>query len=314
MSRLPLFLVVLFGTFVWMAALAGPCPAETMVFLRDGALWRADTRGMQAQELAKYKNPREVALSPDGSLAAVIAGRQEQTGLGFVFLTPTGGGPTRQLYIQGVKGVSSPSFSPDGSSLLLVTAQDVRQDHQDNMTLATMTVSRVSLSGQVLNNILASKDAFLDAGYLFSSPVFSSNGQFIAVQQSGSDVSGGFYVLDQEGEEVFSYPQDPQDYRPYWSPQFLPDGETILCWSPRLSASGQNEISLVRMSDGRRTVIAQGSRPALVHGGSAMVYERCGSLWNATSCGIWFQELKAGAKATRILTNAHAPAGVYPLR
>jgi len=154
----------------------------------------------------------------------------------------------------------------------------------------------------------------LDAGYAFAAPTFAPGGRRLAVQQSGSDVSGGFFVIDEKGEELFRFPVSADDYRPYWSPQFLPDGESMLCWSPRVSATGEDEISLVRLQDLSRQVIAQGSRPTLVDGGTAIVYERCASVWSGDSCGLWHLGLHEGASPRRIIANGHAPAGKYPVR
>lgn len=293
-----------------------PCQAESLVFLRGGALWKADVRGMQQEQLGSFKDPRAVALSPDGTLAAVTAGNNKETGLSFLYLTPTtpGQGRTRRVFIAGVPGVCCPSFAPDGASLLLVTAQSVHTGPMDDMTLGTMAVSQVGLDGTMLRQLLTAKDAILDAGYVYGAPVFAPDGKRFAVQQSGSDVSGGFTVHDLQGNTLFSFPKKADDYRPYWSPQFLPDGETLLCWSPAIEPSGESEIALVHMPSGKRTVIATGSRPSLVRKGTAMVYERCASPWNDTACDIWLQELRPGAPAMRILTNAHAPAGTYPSR
>lgn len=297
----------------FLLVLTSAAMAEPLLFLRDNALWVCDTQGLQQRQLASlFKEPGEPALSPDGSLASLTAGRDMATGLSFLYLAPVDGSArARKVFISDVPGTCCPSFSPDGSSLLVVTAQDVRQGHMENTTLATMAVSRVSFSGG--NEIvLENKDSLLDAGYVFSSPVYAPDGKHIAVQHSGSDVSGGFAVYDQKGEIVFRYPMDSKDHRPFWAPRFLPDGENILCWSPALDPSGASEISLVHMPDGKRTVIAQGSRPTLVDGGKAMVFERCASPWGG-GCDLWRQDLRAGAPANRIVTDARAPAGRYPV-
>lgn len=299
---------------VVLLAANGPASADTFVFLRDNALWRANSNGLEQRQLASFNDPKHVALSPGGRLAAVTSGRDSESGLSFLYLTPLDESRSRQVFIAGVPGVCCPSFAPGGGALLLVAAQDVRSNHMDSLTTGTMSVSEVDLQGGMLRTFLREKDHILDAGYAFAAPVFAPDGKRLAVQQSGSDVSGGFSVYSPDGDEVFQFPAGPGDHRPYWAPQFLPNGQTLLCWSPQVSATGESEISLVSMQDASRQVIAQGSRPTLVEGGAAIVYERCASIWSGDSCDLWRLELREGAKPSRIITNGFAPAGRYPVR
>lgn len=315
-SCAPVRCALLWSMFVIVVLVAGsgPCLADTLVFFRDNTLWRANSNGLEQRQLANFNAPRHVALSPDGKLAAVTSGRDNDSGLAFLYLTPLDEGRTRQVFIAGVPGVCCPSFAPDGDALLLVAAQDVRSNHMDSLTKGDMSVSKVDFQGRMLKTFLLEKDHILDAGYFFAAPAFSPDGTRLAVQQSGSDVSGGFSIFDREGEELFRFPTAPGDYQPYWAPQFLPDGKTLLCWSPQVNATGTSEISLVSTQDATRRVIAEGSRPTLVEGGGAIVYERCASLWSGESCDLWRLELQEGARPSRIITNGYAPAGRYPLR
>lgn len=298
------------------------CLAENIVFLRGESLWTAQTNGLLQRQLGTFKEPTATALSPDGAMAAVTAGRDDATGLSFLYLLPTRDysdgtrdrDRVKRIFIPGVPGVCCPSFAPDGDSLLLVAAQDVRHNHMENLTFATMGVSRVSLSGVLEERLLRAEDSILDAGYVYSAPAFSPDGKLFAVQHSGSDVSGGFSIYTMEGEQVFEYPLEPEDYRPYWAPQFLADGITILCWSPSIDSLGKDEIFLVNMEDGSRKFVTQGSRPTLVEGGQAIVFERCASPWSAGTCDLWHQALAPGASASRILTDAHSPSGRQPVR
>jgi len=305
---------------VVLLASPAPCRAELLLFLRGDSLWSADTSGSRQRELAAFEEPLSAALSPDGGLAAVTAGRVEASGLAHLYLLPlesTGGASApaglRRLVLPGVSGVSSPSFAPDGRSLLLVAALDLRQESSDGLTFATMSVIRADLDGTLEQVLLRAEDSLLDAGYVYSSPALSPDQALFAVQHSGSDVSGGFSVhrLD-SGEEVFSFPLSAEDYRPFWAPQFLPDGQRILCWSPAVNQGEENGVFLVDMTDGSLRSLARGSRPTLVEDGRTVIFERCDSAWSDTGCGLWRLELDTGAKPRLIIEDAHTPAGAWP--
>ncbi len=300
---------------LFLLSCALPAKAENLLFLRGKELWISDTNGMSQRRLNVFRTPSDPALSPDGGMAALAAGSDEQSGLSHIYVLPTQTWAPRRLFIQGVQAGCCPSFSPDGRSLLIVSVEDVHNQSMDNFTYATVAVSRIDLEQNSVENLLETKDVMLDAGYLYANPVFSPDGERVAYQHSGSDVSGGFSIVDLQGKVLQSYPSNQEDYRPYWKPQFLPDQKSILCWSPAVNKEENSEIAVINMETGERSVLAQGSNPTLVNGGTAMIYEKCDPNWGgATTCDLWRQELREGAAPMRVVTNAHSPAGQYPGR
>ncbi len=184
----------------------------------------------------------------------------------------------------------------------------------NEMVLATMSINVVDIKTETVRTILKSPDAFLDAGYIYSNPSLSPDGKLIAFQHSGSDVSGGFSVVDMKGKTVFSFPLKDEDDKPYWRPQFTPDGNNILCYSPAASDNEKDLIFLIDIKKGTKKLIAEGANPAFACSGGAIIFEQWRDKWspigNATP-DLWFLELKEGAIPKMILRNASSPGGHY---
>ncbi len=178
------------------------------------------------------------------------------------------------------------------------------------MVLATMSINVVDIKTETVRTILKSSDAFLDAGYIYSSPSLSPDGKLIAFQHSGSDVSGGFSIINLNGKTIFRFPRKAGDAIPYWKPQFTPDGKGILCYSPAVSEGGIDRIFMIDIKSGDKRFIAEGTNPAFACGGSAVIFER----WTNKSSpeahsDLWFLELKEGSKPRMIIKDASSPSG-----
>lgn len=295
--------------------LAGNAAARGLLFVRDGSLWIADSHGRGQRKFDCFAGQPidSAAFSPDGKLAVVAAGRDELTGLAHMFSLPVNGQGPQPLSMGRIRAAYCPAFSWDGKSVVLVGASDARRTGDTwSVTLATMSVAVVGLQGGRVRTILSTPDAVLDAGYIYSNPSFAPDGRRIAYQESGSDVSGGFVIVDLAGRVEFRYPPGGSNYPPFWKPQFL-DAHRVLCWSPDASGGGKNAIFVVNLKTGARRRLTMGANPTLVDRRRAIVFERWSEAGNARSASdLWRLELTNGARPVRIISNGREPAGAAP--
>jgi Tol biopolymer transport system component len=299
------------------AAFAG---TSKLVFVRGGNVWIANTDGTEARQLTSFEpgkyNSLRPALSPDGQWVAFSIrqkGRDKQ-----LYWVPSRGGAVQPLRPTGIWAAWSPSFAPDGKSLLFVGMSQYRVDKKyEDLSYATMSVSLMDLKEKGVRHIVSIPDLSMNAGHVYANPSFSPDGRKIAYQHSGTDVSGGFSVINLQGQTVFKFPRDPQNSDPYWRPQFSPDGKEILCYSPPTSGSedaiekqGDN-IYLVNMATRQARGIAEGWNPTFVDGGKAIVYEGWSpDGWNiGFKPDLWRLDLAPGAQPRKILTDGAEPAG-----
>lgn len=289
-----------------------------LVFVRNGEIWLADTFGQGARQLtsgAGLKWDDLPSLSPDGRWVAFSPSTEQPR---TIKLVPVGGGPVTTLRPAGIQEAWDPAFTPDGQGLLAVTRFKLRKvkgrNPMEDMEFATHAVSLVDLKSGKVRHIVQTPDQPLDFGECYAAPAMSADGRLVVYQDSFTDVSGGFHVVRLTGEEIFRYPPDPEkDYRPYWRPQFSPDGGRILCFSMPISEKERPWIYLVDLKGGQATRIAEGYYPTFVDGGRAMVFER----WtppvaievSVVKKDLMRLDLTPGAKPRLILTNAEKPAG-----
>jgi hypothetical protein len=297
---------------------AQPSPAAEkgrLAFVRGGNIWIAHTDGGGAQQLTFSHRDQGPALSPDGRWVAFYSGVGEDTGYGQIFMIPSQGGLVQQFRAPGIQAAEQPAFSPDGGSLLFVGLSDfkVKKSRDGETGYATMSLNLSDLRRGAIRQVLRQPDTLLDAGYVYSNPVLSPDGRFIAYQESGSDVSGGFVVVNLTGRRVFRFPRNPRESTPYWRPRFSPDGQEILCYSPATSSDKADLIFLVNLKTGRKTGVALGSKPAYVDAGRAIVFERWPQeRWTAegkVTADLWRLELRPGARPRMIVADAEQPAG-----
>lgn len=307
--RLSLVIIICAGMLLFLAC---SVHAQSLLFIRHGALWFSDTHGNKQRKLPFFdgKEIESVALSPDGRLAVVACGRDSLTGLSHIFSLQLGKTFALPVRMENLRAAYCPSFSPDGRSIVLVGASQCRTTKEAYpITLCTMSISIVHLNSGKVTNVLSTPNVVLDTGYVYSNPVFSPNGMQIAYQASGSDVSGGFTVVDLTGRVLFQYPLSGSGYPPFWKPEFI-TADRIVCWSPDASGGGDNFIYEVRMPCGSARKLAKGANPALVDNGKAIVFERwaeCGD--DRSPCNLWRLDLSKGAREVKILEDARLPAG-----
>ncbi len=287
---------------------APPALAAELAFLRGNEVWVSDSHGKGQRRVAAFEDldHSPPALSPDGKWVAVASGRDADTGLGQIQLIPTSGEPGRTLSFHDVHSASSPVFSPDGMVLAMVTARNVRRN-ADDMVIADMSITVAEIEGERVRHVLTEKDVLLDTGYLFDNPSFSSDGRHLAWQESGSDVSGGFRIVDTAGRELHRHPRSPDDHRPYWRPQLSPDGELVLCHSPSLEG-GAGSVLVVDLETGIQLELVEGANPTFVADGAAIIYERRPPL-HPEKTELWRLELSPGASPERIVEDGAAPTG-----
>lgn len=289
-----------------------------LAFVRGGNIWVADADGAGARQLTYSYRDQRPALSPDGKWVAFYSGAGEDTGFGQIFMIPSQGGLVRQFRHPDLQGAEYPAFSPDGGSLLLVGLSDLRVKKRggEDQAFATMSIGLADLKTGGLRRIISNPNTLLDVGYVYAAPAFSPDGALIAYQESGSDVSGGFVVLNLQGKRIFRFPRNPREATPYWRPQFAPDGKKILCYSPATSEGEMDLIYLVDLKTRQRTKITEGSNPGFVDHGRVIVFERWPKeRWTAPATAkpdLWRLELQPGAGPKKILTDASQPAGQMP--
>ena len=298
------------------AADAEGSAAEMVGFVRQGNIWVARVDGTGERRLTDFGVCGAPALSPDGKQAAFhCRGNQDvypDTGFGQIYLVETAGGEPRRMKFDGILAAEQPAFSPDGKSLVFVGLSEVKKQGKDDeaQVFATMSVSIAYIQTGKTQAVLRHKNAMLDAGYIYSNPAFSPDGQLILWQQSGSDVSGGLAITDLKGKTLFRLPPKGEDPTPYWGPSLALDGQTVLCYTPATSDASDDTIYMVDRKSGKMVEVTTGASPAFVREGGAIVFERWTNRWtDKASSNLWILELKPGASPRRIITDASEPAG-----
>lgn len=289
-----------------------------LAFVRSGNIWITDSDGAKARQLTHSHQDGGPAVSPDGKWVAYYSGRGEETGFGQIFLISATGGLVQQFRHPQVQGGEHPAFSPDGKSLLFVGLSDLKviKTKGSESVQATMSLTMADLGSGAVRRLISHPNTNLDTGYMYSNPAFSPDGRLIAYQESGSDVSGGFAVIDLQGKRVFRFPKNSRDATPYWQPQFSPDGQDLLCYSPATDSGKEDIIYLLRLASGQKTAVTLGSKPTYVDHGKAIVYERWPQeRWDSgatVKADLWRLELKPGAIPKMIIADAAEPTGQMP--
>lgn len=274
------------------------------VFIKEGNIWIANTDGSGQRQLTFSGKDSQPVISPDGSLVIYTSGQNSRTGFGSLYRVPATGGNSQKMDIPGMMGSEYASFSSGGKSIVFVGISDVKEK-EDEMFFATMSISILELKTNKVRNIISHKNTLLDAGYIYEAPSFSPDGKHIVYQHSGSDVSGGFAVIDLKGKTVFRFPKKISESTTYWRPQFLPDGKRILCYSPLTNEYGRDVIHIIEMSSGKKINIAEGANPVLLKNGKAIVMERWrNKLTGAGKSDLYYHELIDNYDARRIIQDA----------
>lgn len=274
------------------------------VFIKEGNIWVANADGTEQRQLTFSGKDSQPAISPDGSLVIYTTGQDSRTGYGNLYRVSANGGTSQKMDITGMTGSEYASFSFDGKSIVFVGMSDIKEK-KDEMFFATMSVSILDLKTNKVRNIISNKNTLLDAGYVYETPSFSPDGKHIVYQHSGSDVSGGFTVIDLKGKTVFRFPKKLSDTTPHWRPQFLPDGKRILCCSPLTTEYGRDIIHIIEMPSGKKINITEGANPVLLKNGKAIVFERWRNKLTGTGkSDLYYLELTGNYDAKKIIQDA----------
>jgi len=289
---------------------------ELLAFVRDGNIWVAASDGSGARELTTSGQAEAPALSWDGKWVAFIWREGDNP---TVCLAPTGGGPVQPLNMAGIAEAWGPAFFPDGKKLALVTRFNIRTEvlDGDKQETATHAVSVVDLDTGKVRHLVTTPDHLWDMGDIYENVAVSPDGRLVAYQESGTDVSGGFVVLNLQGQRVGRYPRNPdKDYRPFWRPTFSPDGGKMLCFSMAVTMGegAKTYIYLVDLRTWKATRITTGYYPTFVDGGKAIVFERWTETGRpgpaGTKIDLWRLDSSFGAQPRLILKDAEKPAGL----
>lgn len=310
-KKLIIYLVVIFLGASPLALEAAD--TNLMAFVRGNNIWVAQSDGRDGRRLTTSGQTGSLALSWDGKWVAYTSRKGEKLA---IHLVATEGGAGQRLQLPGISEAWSPAFFPGGRKLALVTRFNIRTEAFDGekQELATHAVSVVDLATGELRHLVTTPDHFWDMGDIYENLAVSPDGRLIVYQQSGTDVSGGFVVVNLAGQEVAHYPQDPEDYRPFWRPTFSPGGDKMLCFSMAITMGEKTYIYLVDLQTMEATRITEGCYPTFVDGGRAIVFER----WTETGqpggasvkTDLWRLDLSPGSKPRLILKDAEKPAGL----
>jgi TolB protein len=310
--------VVFLVTLLWLwacSSVAQAAGSNQLAFIRGDNLWLAHSDGANARQLTTSGVAVSPALSRDGQWVAWVAYADSEQKKGAIHLAPTGGGSGKTLKMPPIAEAWSPAFTPDGQKLALVTRFNIRTRtvEGEKQEYATHAVSLVDLHTGQVRHVVKTPNHFMEAGELYTGLAVSPDGKFIAYQESGTDVSGGFVVLNLEGKRLLRYPRNPEDYKPYWRPSFSPDGSQMLCFSMATTEGEKTFIYLVDLKTLEARRLAEGYYPTFVDGGQAIVFERWTETGltgrDATKIDLWRLDLTPGAEPRLILENAEKPAG-----
>ncbi len=297
-------------------AMAEDSVAETVAFVRQGDIWIAKADGTGQRRLTDFGDCGGPALSADARQVAFSCRSEKDlypdTGFGQIYLVETAGSKPRKVKFDGILAAEHPGFSSDGKSLVFVGLSEVQKQgkEEEAQVYATMSISIADLQTGKIQSVLRHPGTMLDAGYIYSNPSFSPDGQLIFWQDSGSDVSGGFTVSDLKGKTLFQFPSQVTDPTPYWRPSLALDGKTVLCYTPATSEASDDSIHLVDRKTGKLVEVTTGANPVFVRHGTAIVFERWVNRWSEkASSNLWLLELKPGATPKQIITDASEPAG-----
>ncbi|SEM71909.1 TolB protein [Syntrophus gentianae] len=297
-------------------AMAEDAAAETIAFVRQGDIWIAKVDSTGQRRLTDFGDCGGPALSADARQVAFFCRSEKDlypdTGFGQIYLVETAGGKPRRMKFDGIPAAEHPGFSSDGKSLVFVGLSEVQKQgkEEEAQVYATMSISIADLQTGKIQSVLRHPGTMLDAGYIYSNPSFSPDGQLILWQESGSDVSGGFTVSDLKGKTLFQFPPQVTDPTPYWRPSLALDGQTVLCYTPTTSEASDDSIHLVDRKTGKTVDVTTGANPVFVRHGTAIVFERWVNRWSEkASSNLWILELKPGATPKQIIADASEPAG-----
>jgi serine/threonine-protein kinase len=190
-----------------------------------------------------------IALSPDGSLL-VFAG--EQNGRSQLFARHLDSFEARP--IAGTEGAYAPFFSPDGRSLAFFAANMLKKISLEGGQPVTVCEARTAQGGA-----WGPDDTIIFAD--------AEGGRLVRVAASGG-----------EPKPIIAPDDLPSEYWGYSSPEFLPDGDTVLLSAWRTNNPDYYRIAALSLKTGKlRTVAEGGVNPRYLSTGH-LVYARGATL------------------------------------
>lgn len=275
-----------------------------LAFVRNGGIWIANSDGTDARQLTSLgEGP---ALSPDGKLVAFTYKRQ------ISLISTQGGNPRAAISSKAIKSANSVSFSPDGRYLVFRGYSECRKDESGEEG-CLVSVWLAGLVEHSLQKIISRRGNFVEMDIL-AAPNMSADGRLIVYTESDHEPTGGFRVINLQGKQVFHYPRDLRDKKPYQFARFSPDGQTLVCCSfglftePKPPNPPRHEIFLINMRDNSRRMVAEGSVPIFVDKGAAIVFEKDQRLpGDRSQTDLYRLELTPDAQPRKILENAEQP-------
>jgi Tol biopolymer transport system component len=176
-----------------------------LAFVRNSGIWIANSDGTDARQLTSFgKGP---ALSPDGKLVAFTYKRQ------ISLISTQGGNPRAAISSKAIKSANSVSFSPDGRYLVFRGYSECRKDESGEEG-CLVSVWLAGLVEHSLQKIISRRGNFVEMDIL-AAPNMSADGRLIVYTESDHEPTGGFRVINLQGKQVFHYPRDLRDKKPY---------------------------------------------------------------------------------------------------
>jgi Tol biopolymer transport system component len=260
-----------------------------LAFVRNGGIWIANSDGTDARQLTPLgEGP---ALSPDGKSVAFTYKRQ------ISLISTQGGNPRAAISSKAIKSANSVSFSPDGRYLVFRGYSECRKDESGEEG-CLVSVWLAGLVDHSLQKIISRRGNFVEMDIL-AAPNMPADGRLIVYTESDHEPTGGFRVINLQGKQIFHYPRDLRDKKPYQFARFSPDGQTLLCCSyglftePKSANSPRHGIFLINMSN---------------NSGAAIVFEKDQLLpGDRSQTDLYRLELTPDAQPRKILENAEQP-------
>ncbi len=191
-----------------------------LVFVRGGNIWIAGSDGSGARQLTHSRKDRARPCLRWGLGGLSLRGGRRLR-LRADLPDPRQGGVIQQFRHPELQGGEHPASRRTARAALRGPVGTEGQKGTGlGDELCHHVLSLADLGRGTVRRIVSSPNTMLDAGIYLQQPGFLTRRRLIAYQQSGSDVSGGFAVLNLQGKKVFAFPKNPRDATPCWRPQF----------------------------------------------------------------------------------------------
>jgi serine/threonine-protein kinase len=192
---------------------------------------------------------RAIALSPDGSLL-VYAG--EQNGKSQLFVRPLDSFEARP--IPGTEGAYAPFFSPDGRSIAFFAANALQKILLEGGQPVTLCEARIAHGGT-----WGTDDMIIFADV--------EGGKLVRIAASGG-----------EPKPIITPDEMTSEYWGFSTPEFLPDGDTVLLSAWRTNNPDYYRIAALSVKTGKLRTVVEGGVNAHYLSTGHLVYARGATL------------------------------------